>query len=683
MMKKLRGVLCAAALVSILGLTACGNKDITAKGGKGENAGIIEADTYFERTDITSVTIDSNVTEISNYAFAMCTNLKEITIPDSVRTIGEYAFYGCTKLEKVYIGSKVSLIGSYAFSKCPNLEVIQVSENNNTYDSRNNCNAIITSTSVKLNSTKSVDEDTLVFGCKSTVIPNTVKTIGDYAFRGHNKLESIVIPEGVESIGQEAFAFCSSLTSIDFPNNSLKSVGIDAFEYTNESLFKSYKNAKYIGDSENPYLVCIEAEDTNITSLELHNDTKITVSLSFNNCTKLESLVIGDHLEYVGYKTFISCENLTNLTVGNAINVCNDEDNSKFFYGELPNIETCVITSGVTSIRENAFLGCKKLSSITIPNGITSIGNDAFSGCIALNNVVIPSSVTTIGESAFESCEALTNVSLSDITVISKNMFKDCTKLVSINLPISVTTIGDSAFSGCKKLTTINIPTNVTSIGKSAFNKCSSLTSLELSNNISTLGEKTFYNCSSLTSINIPTSLTSIGNSVFYGCSSLNDVTLHNNITEIGDKAFYGCTSLDNLVLSDNITSYGTSAFDGVIGHKYVLDESNNVEDAYITYLSSNSDTYAYVLSFVLPNDYNLVINTETYLNAIIDSNAFANLSNNVSIYSLTNDFNYSTNATVYLYKEDQPYTDEDGNFWHYVDGVVTVWEKIDRSTTE
>ena len=92
-------------------------------------------------------------------------------------------------------------------------------------------------------------------------------------------------------------------------------------------------------------------------------------------------------------------------------------------------------TYSVTSIGNDAFRVCSRLTSVTIPNSVTSIGKNAFSGCSGLTSVTIPNSVTRIGYSAFE----------------------DCSGLTSITIPNSVTSIGGWAFAYCSGLTSVHI----------------------------------------------------------------------------------------------------------------------------------------------------------------------------------------------------------------------------------
>lgn len=199
-------------------------------------------------TGLTNITIGSNVTTIDAYAFRYCTGLDNITIPNSVSSIGLGAFSDCTSLKSIVIPKNVTEIKGALFDRCNSLEKIIVEDDNPNYDSRDNCNAIIEK------STK-----TLISGCKSTIIPQSVNTIGFGALYGCTS--NFTIPLGVVTIGEAAFGRCG-LTELEIPI-SVTSIGNRAFEGC--SALKSISiplSVKNIGS--NAFYGCTEL--TNITS---------------------------------------------------------------------------------------------------------------------------------------------------------------------------------------------------------------------------------------------------------------------------------------------------------------------------------------------------------------------------------------------------------------------------------
>ena len=387
---------------------------------------------------------------IGSSAFSGCTTITSVTIPNSVTSIGESAFYGCSGLTSIEIPNSVTRIGKYVFCGCTGLTSIVVDEDNTKYDSRENCNAII-----------ETGNNTLVVGCKNTIIPNSITRIGNDAFRDCASLTSIEIPNSVTSIGSTVFYGCSGLTSIEIPN-SVTSIGDYAFSGC-----------------------------TGLTSIEIPNSVTSIGGSAFSGCTGLTSVEIPNSVTSIGGSVFNGCTGLTSI--------------------EIPN--------SVTSIGGSAFRGCTGLTSVEIPNSVTSIGNSAFSGCTGLTSIEIPNSVTSIGGYAFSGCTGLTSIEIpNSVTSIEYSAFRDCTGLTSIEIGNSVTSIRNYAFYGCTGLTSIEIPNSVTSIENHAFYGCTALTSVTVGNSVASIGNSAFYECSKLKTVINLSNLTFSKGSTNYGC---------------------------------------------------------------------------------------------------------------------------------------------------------------------
>ena len=164
---------------------------------------IIKTGTGTLITGCQNTTIPEGVTYIGNYSFLGCSSLTHIIIPEGVEIIGWLAFYECTGLTSVSFPASVTGISSGAFHNCSALTSISVADGNTVYDSRNDCNAVI-----------ETPTNTLILGCKNTIIPQDVTSIGGNAFQGCTGLTSVNIPESVTSMGNSPFSGCSGLTSV-------------------------------------------------------------------------------------------------------------------------------------------------------------------------------------------------------------------------------------------------------------------------------------------------------------------------------------------------------------------------------------------------------------------------------------------------------------------------------------
>ena len=217
-------------------------------------------------------------------------------------------------------------------------------EGNQKYDSRGNCNAIISS-----------DNNSLIAGCVSTVIPDGISSIAESAFCGMKDLISITLPESITYIGNRAFLSCSSLTNVVIPNG--------------------------------------------VTTIEQR---------CFENCTSLTSVVIPENINDIEGKCFKNCTSLTNLTFP-GIEYINSE-----MFKNCTNLTEITLLKGSVEICDDVFYGCNSLKQISIPNGIKAISPGAFAGCESLEIVTLPAGVNKMQgassdsyDTPFDDCENL------------------------------------------------------------------------------------------------------------------------------------------------------------------------------------------------------------------------------------------------------------------------------------
>jgi hypothetical protein len=519
---------------------------------------------------MTTLIIGNSVTSIGRSAFDGCNGLTSVTIPNSVTSIGEGAFNICSGLISVTIPSSVKSIGSGLFSGCSGLTSILVESGNLNYDSRNDCNAIIESSS-----------NTLIAGCKNTIIPNSVTSIGNNAFTMCNDLTSVTIPNGVTSIGSLAFMYCSGLTSVTIPN-SVTSIGKSAF----------------FGCS-------------GLTSVTISNSVTTIGENAFFDCSGLTSVTIPNSVTSIGNGAFQMCSGLTSVTISNSVTSIGEST-----FQDCSRLTSVTIPNSVTSIGKSAFLGCHWLTSVTIPNSVTSIGESAFSECYSLKSITIPNSVIAIGKESFCDINLTTVISLIDepftisYSVFNTNTFNYATLYVPMGtIKKYKATEGWENFTYIKELDssgggetpenpsdeeqsgddgstkngtcgeTVNYSYDKTThkltiSGKGAisdydngsnkapwFSYAGDIQKIEIESGITSIGYFAFYKCSSITSLSIPATVGYIGSSAFEDCTSLTSLALNEGLLNVGGSAFEGCTGLQALSIPSTVNSISINAF--------------------------------------------------------------------------------------------------------------------------
>lgn len=401
--------------------------------------------------------------------------IKHLIVSEGVEQFGQYSFYECLNLTDISIPATLEFWNDNVFGFCHNLRRITVSEQNEDFDSRDNCNAII-----------DTYENTLVFGCTGTRIPASVEVIGMEAFRQCCRhLERIVVPEGVKRIESCAFAQCINLKEISLPE-SLESMGHGLFI----------------------------------------------------DCMSLESITIPRNVSeirankwYTRWNLFGGCHNLKEVKVDKRNRTFDSRKNCNAIIDSRTDVLVAgcgnsVIPEGIKAIDELAFQG-SSLPAIRIPKSVRRIGSGAFQDCRSLSAISVDPR-NPVYDSRGD-CNAI-------IETASSRLVQGCSRTV---IPSGTKEIADSAFYMVYYLPPhLVIPEGVEVIGREAFT-ATKLNTVQLPSTLKQIKREAFTCCKQLYYVDMTKCNPQVGFFAFYGCETLNFVNLPSTPGEIDESAFY------------------------------------------------------------------------------------------------------------------------------------------------
>lgn len=367
--------------------------------------------TFGNCVELMSANLGTSIKYIGDWAFSGCEKLNSIVIPESVISIGDYSFENCTKLSQIELGNVVT-IGNGAFSKCVNLYAVIIPNSVNeikpyTFSDCTNLSSVVFGRSIISIGDYSFNN---CIGLISVEIPKTVDYLS--GFGGCVNLQEINIPSAVTQIGNSAFQNCAQLNTVTLPD-SICGIGNCSFEgcigLTDIIIPNSVTTIGY----------CAFKGCTGLSSIAIPNSVTRLES-TFEDCSGLKNVVIEDgvneleiyavHNHYDSKDVFYNCP-LEKVYIGR--NLLYD---NQFYAPKDCSFENCttldslVIGGYVTKIKDNFFSGCINLQFADIGNAVRQIGRQVFNGCANLQAVNIGPSVENIGNNAFSGCTNLTTI---------------------------------------------------------------------------------------------------------------------------------------------------------------------------------------------------------------------------------------------------------------------------------
>ena len=549
---------------------------------------------------------------IGAYAFRYCTDIGYVIIPSSVTSIGNYAFYGCSNITFFFESDSFpSSVGSswkdssaaYYF----NVKEVAFADDA-LYVVFNDDTAML----AKYSGTASEYEILSYIGdapvtticanafrynnyIEKVIIPDTITTIGDYAFYDCYNLKSIIIPSSVTTIGSCVFSGYGANVTVGFEADTLP-----------ENLSYNWGN-----NGTKAYLSVREIIVLDDSTYVITNDGATILSKYFGEASEYEMLseINGASVTQIGAYAFYGNNNLKTFTVPSYItHIGNDAFNGTNIIIAFNSSELPENLGGSWYGNSGYYVNVREL--VILEDAIYVITNDGVATFAKYLGYEVEYTV-------------LREINGYTVTVIGDSAFRDNYNLQSVIIPDSITSIGNYAFCYCGNLTSIVIPNSVTSMGNNVFEGCYNLKEVTLSENLDTIGSYAFIYCYALENIVIPEGVTSIGGYAFYNCNNLKRVVLPTTLRSIDAYAFAYCYALKEIVIPANVTNIGSNAFYSTELNVVYIESStvaSNLNSYYsYGYLLNNAKTVIIAANIQNVNSY--ITNNFTNTEAIIYNN--------------------------------------------------------------
>ncbi len=506
-----------------------------------------------------SVTLGEQVKTIPDYMFAR-SNLQSITIPASITSVGLNAFIDCDYLNTIvfedgytplpvkYQYASSAYWGPFYDSPLTSItlgrEIEYVQEDGTKYTPGETNDGFFTS------------EESV--GSLSVTLTNNVKTISEFMFAGR-PIQQLTIPASVTFIGNNAFDDCTNLSRVTFESGSqdlhigFQDHSSDVGTFYDSPLTYIYLDRELVYDYDN-----LDTWDEGIFANAYYDDDDYlnqglsvtlgkqvkTLSDYMFNWLPIQTLTIPANVTTIGNNVFEGCTKLTSVSIN------------------------------TSTLGSNMFKNCNNLATVTIGGTLNTINVDAFSGCSMLSTLNISGSVGSIGDSAFDGFN-ITSLNISGhVGTIGASAFKDNDKMTSFIVTGSVGTIGANAFEDSDALTTVSITGTVDKVCAYAFSDCDAVTTLSIRANV--VEEYAYEDMDGLISATLYGA--TVGDGVFYDCDALETVVIDGGVNSIGNDAFYSCGKIKNVTFEESKAAQPTTL---ILGYQiHGTDEQGPFYDA-------------------------------------------------------------------------------------------------------
>lgn len=355
------------------------------------------------RIDLKSITLPATATAIGNAAFKGCTGLYDFVVPDGVSVIDDYAFSGCDRLVKMTFGSGLVKIGSNAFEGCTGFTSFEVPDHVSSIGAYvfKDCSedlSLTISYALLMQNSYNKTGNIVLKGNPSEIVSN--------AFADCTGLKSVTLPESVTSIGAFAFYGCSSLKNIVLGQN-IGQIGMAAFSGTAITSFVMPSKVTVL--SAETFKGC-----RSLASVDFGSSLLSIGDSAFEDCMKLESVIVPDSVRSIGDRAFIGTW-MDEVSFGSSLETVGAYAFAGLFFRQI------TLPDSLVELKEGAFASCAHLASIDVGERLQTVGDRAFYYNDSLTSLVLPATMTSIGQDVFTGCSRFVSLYCEAMTPPAMN----------------------------------------------------------------------------------------------------------------------------------------------------------------------------------------------------------------------------------------------------------------------